>query len=127
MGTTRKQALSAWAKWDTAQPMTAEEQALLVTDANGARCIPDDAQSAQTKAFLAQNGNKPVTHKALAELLSGQSEIGAEVLKPLRRRIEALEAEVRAGHLRIMALEAAQEAAHDMELDEEQEDDHNVD
>ncbi|MDO6584810.1 hypothetical protein Q4543_04695 [Salipiger sp. 1_MG-2023] len=109
MAPTREQILSAWAKWDAAQPMTAEEQALLTTDATGARHIPDDPHAAQMKAFLAEHGHKPVTHKALSDLMQGQAEIFADVIRPLRRRIDALEAEVRAGHARVLALEAEQE------------------
>ncbi|MDO6588581.1 hypothetical protein Q4543_24380 [Salipiger sp. 1_MG-2023] len=108
MAASREQILLAWEKWDTAQPMTAEEQALLTTDATGGRRIPDDPGAAQLKAFLAEHGHKPVTHKALSDLMQGQAEIFADVTRPLRRRIDALEAEVRAGHARILALEAEQ-------------------
>lgn len=113
MAPSRKQILSAWEKWDAEQPMAAEEHTLLKTDDTGARIILDDPHAARMKSFLAEHGNKPVTHKTLSDLLQGQAEIFSDVIRPLRKRIDALEAEVRAGHARVSALEAEQEGYSD--------------
>ena len=61
------------------------------------------------KTFLAKHGDQPMTYRAFVELQDGVTDLLAEQIGPLRKRIAALENEVRAGHERIKALEAGNE------------------
>lgn len=54
---------------------------------------------------LAKHGDRAVNRREFMTLMTEFSRMVGEEMKPLRRRIEALETEVRAGHERIKELE----------------------
>ena len=57
-------------------------------------------------AILRAHGDQPLTLRAFTEIYAGMTDLLAEQIAPLRKRIAALEVEVRAGHERVRALEA---------------------
>ena len=52
----------------------------------------EDVIAGMASDFLEKHGNRPVSYKALSELLKGQTAIIVDVISPLRQRIAALEA-----------------------------------
>lgn len=102
------QYLAAVAKWKANEPMTPDEIGILKWDAAGDPVVADNPD-VEMQAFLAKHGNTPVTFGTMCKWLTMATKVTADAIRPMRRRIEALEAEVRAGHERIKALEAANE------------------
>ncbi|MHA7865872.1 MAG: hypothetical protein ACX93U_00075 [Salipiger thiooxidans] len=86
--------------------MTEKQAAMLLEDAEGNRIIPKSAAEQRDEEFLAKYGNSPLKWKHANMITESVGKIMKEQLTPMRRRIEALEAEVRAGHERIKKLEA---------------------
>jgi hypothetical protein len=93
--------------------MSPEEIGLLKWDDGGEPIMPGDLD-AEMQAWMAKHGHKPVTFSVTHKWMMTAGKVLADTIRPLRRRIEALEAEVRAGHERIKALEA-REAADEAE------------
>lgn len=105
----REEVLKAWALYDAGERMNDEQKRLLETDTEGNRIIPPSAAELNLK----EHGHKPATVRMVSELCEDIGKMVGEQLKPMRRRIAALEAEVRAGHERIKQLEAEVRAGHE--------------
>lgn len=110
----REEVLKAWALWDAGEPMNDAQKGLLQTDPEGNRVIPHSA----AELHLKEHGHKPVTQRMFSDFCDSLAKEVGENLKPMRRRIAALEAEVRAGHERIRQLEAVHEDGSESESDQ---------
>lgn len=94
------------AKWLAEERMTPEEIASLIWGEDGQ---PLTSHQIERKEFLEKHGDKPMTFRLVEQMLVSVGKEVGDQLRPMRRRIEALEAEVRVGIERIRALEGGQD------------------
>lgn len=88
---TEEDVRKAWAAWDAKKPMTPDQLVLLRNDEHGNRTMP--------------NGVEKTVGVSPERLAEGVAQIIRNETGKLQRRIEALEAEIRAGHERLKTLE----------------------